>query len=183
LLSEREKRAYERGRADGIQEGKRAAQQERAQHGKQLERALNELRARFTDLESQGADAVLDLALTIARQVVGREIELKRDAVLAPLREAIAAIIDQAAHPRIHLNPQDHELVRTDLEADGLFKGARIVADPAVSRGGCRVETPQCEVDATVETRWRRVLAALGCDEDRGSGIEDRAVSERDGAR
>jgi flagellar assembly protein FliH len=126
---------------------------------------LNELRNRFSDLDSAGADQVLELALTIARQVVRREVQVSRDAVLPVLREAIAGIIDQHAHPRVHLNPQDLQLLQHDLDADGLFKGCRFVADALVSRGGCHIDTPQGEVDALLSTRWRRVLEALGMDE------------------
>jgi flagellar assembly protein FliH len=64
----------------------------------------------------------------------------------------------------VFLHPQDHALLRADLEADGLFKGCRFIADARVARGGCRLETAQGEVDATLATRWLRVLAALGID-------------------
>jgi len=169
-MSERERRAYERGRKDGFEEGVRAtvakARREHAGHGAQLERVLNELRARFLELDSAGADAVLDLSLAVARQVVRREVEVQRDAVLPPLREAIALVIDQQAHPRVHMNPDDLELIRADLEADGTLKGCRFIADAGLARGGCRVETTQGEIDASLATRWRRVLAALGIQTD-----------------
>ncbi len=165
-MSERERRAYERGRKEGFDAGVRAtverAQREHAGHGAQLERVLNELRARFAELESAGADAAFDLAVEIARQVVRREVDVSRDAVLAPLREAIALVIDQQTHPRVHLHPRDLDLVRADLDADGAFKGCRFIADAGVARGGCRIETHQGEIDAQLATRWRRVLAALG---------------------
>lgn len=165
-MSERERRAYERGRKEGFDAGARAAaeqaRRERADHAAKLERVLAELRARFGELESAGADQVLDLAVEIARQVVRTHVEVQRDAVLPPLREAVALIIDQQAHPRVHLNPRDLELVRPELEADGLFRGCRFIPDPAVAPGGCRIETHQGEVDAQLATRWRRVLASLG---------------------
>ena len=44
-------------------------------------------------------------------------------------------------------------------------RGARLVADPVVARGGCLVESDIGTIDASVETRWRRAAAALGCDE------------------
>lgn len=165
-MSERERRAYERGRKEGFEAGARAAaeqaRRERADHAARLERVLGELRARFGELESAGADRVLDLAVEIARQVVRTHVEVKRDAVLPPLREALALIIDQQAHPRVHLNPRDFELLRAELDSDGMFKGCRFIPDAAVGRGGCRIETHQGEVDAQVATRWRRVMAALG---------------------
>ncbi len=165
-MSERERQAHERGRKEGFDEGTRRAleqaRRERANHGAQLERVLAELRARFAELEEAGADLVLDLAVEMARQVVRSHVEVRRDAVLAPLREAVALVIDQHAHPRVHLNPNDFDLLRAELEADGVFKGCRFIADAAVARGGCRVETNQGEVDAQLAKRWQRVMAALG---------------------
>jgi len=165
-MSERERQAYERGRREGFGEGLAAgaerARLEWAGHQQAVERVLSALRARFAELESAGADAVLDLALEVARQVVRRDIEVRRDAVLPPLREAVALVVEHHAHPQVHMNPADLELLRADLNADGTFKGCRFVADASVERGGCRVETDKGDVDAQLATRWRRVLAALG---------------------
>jgi flagellar assembly protein FliH len=129
-----------------------------------MARVLDELRGRFAELESDGAEQVLQLALAIARQVVRREVEVDASTVMPALREAVASVIDQQTHPRVHLNPADLEHLRVDLEADGLLKGCRFVPDASVQRGGCRVETAHSDVDATIESRWQRVLAAVGID-------------------
>jgi flagellar assembly protein FliH len=164
LLSEREQRAFERGREDGYAAGHAAAMQLRAQHAADMARVLDALRGRFGELETDGAEQVLTLALTIARQVMRREMEVDHASVMPALHEAVHAVIDQQAHPRVHLNPQDLAHLRDSLDEDGLLKGCRFIADPAISRGGCRVETGHSDVDATIESRWNRVLAAVGID-------------------
>lgn len=164
LLSDREQRAYERGHEDGHAAGHAAAMQVRAQHAAEMARVLDALRGRFGELESDGAEQLLTLALTIARQVMRREMDVDRAAVMPALHEAVHAVIDQQAHPRVHMNPQDLAHLRDSLDADGLLKGCRFIADPAISRGGCRVETGHSDVDATIESRWNRVLAAVGID-------------------
>jgi len=164
LLSDRERRAYDRGRQEGFAAGRQAAMQIKAQHGREVALVLDDLRGRFAELEAEGAEQVLQLALAIARQVVRREVELDDAVVLPALREAVAAVIDQQSHPRVHLNPQDLEHLRPDLEADGLLKDCRFVPDEGVLPGGCRVETAQSDVDATLQSRWQRVLAAVGID-------------------
>ena len=164
LLSEREQRAYERGREDGYAAGHAAAMQLRTQHAADMSRVLDALRSRFGELETEGGEQVLTLALTIARQVMRREMEVDRASVMPALQEAVHAVIDQQAHPRVHLNPQDLAHLHDSLDADGLLKGCRFIADPAISRGGCRVETGQSDIDATIESRWNRVLAAVGID-------------------
>jgi flagellar assembly protein FliH len=164
LLSDRERRAYERGQQDGFAAGQQAAMLVKSQHGREMARVLDDLRGRFAELESDGAEQVLQLALAIARQVVRREVEVDASTVMPALREAVASVIDQQTHPRVHLNPADLDHLRIDLEADGLLKGCRFVPDASVQRGGCRVETAHSDVDATIESRWQRVLAAVGID-------------------
>ncbi len=164
LWSERERRAFERGREQGALEAHRAAQQARAGHLERIGNVIANLQAALDELASRGADALLDLSLEVARQVLRRELALRRDVALPAVREAIALIVDHAAHPRVHLNPQDHALVCGELEADSSHRGCRFVADASVPPGGCRIETPQGEIDATLATRWRRVISTLGVD-------------------
>lgn len=165
-LTAHDRRAFERGIEQGRREAFAAAAAQRQSQAQSIAGVLADLRARFGELESAGADALLDLALEIARQVVRREIQIHRDAVLPALREAVAMVIDQQAHPRVHMNPRDLEAIRADLDADGLFKGCRFIPDAQVGAGSCRVETALGEIDARLEVRWRRVVAeALGVDQ------------------
>jgi flagellar assembly protein FliH len=164
LWSERERRAFERGREQGALEATRAAQQVRTGHLERIGQVIANLQAGLDELAAHGADALLDLSLEVARQVVRGELSVRRDAALPAVREAIALIVDHTAHPQVHLSPQDYELVRAQLEADASHRGCRFVSDPSVPPGGCRIQTPQGEIDATLETRWRRVVATLGAD-------------------
>ncbi len=164
LWSERERRAFERGREQGVLETTRAAQQVRAGHLERIGQVIANLQAGLDELAARGADALLDLSFEVARQVVRREVSLRRDAALPAVREAIALIADHAAHPRVHLSTHDFELIRAELESEASYRGCRFVADPAIQPGGCRIETAQGEIDGTLETRWRRVIATLGAE-------------------
>ena len=39
-----------------------------------------------------------------------------------------------------------------------------VVEDHRIEPGGCRISSPNCEIDATLATRWKRVIAGLGRD-------------------
>ena len=43
-------------------------------------------------------------------------------------------------------------------------RNARLVADPQVERGGCRVQSDIAAVDATIGRRWAEAAASLGSD-------------------
>ncbi|HXY05112.1 MAG TPA: FliH/SctL family protein [Burkholderiaceae bacterium] len=158
----REQSGYEAGRTQGYADVMRSAQQARAADLQRIESLLIGLQSRFEQLSAQGADCLLDLALDIAGQILRREIQTQRDTILPVVREALAMIIDSHAHPTVRLAPQDFDLVREALRADGQFHGCRFLADPAIQPGGCRVESPHAEIDATLATRWRRVVQSLG---------------------
>jgi len=34
-----------------------------------------------------------------------------------------------------------------------------------MERGGCRIESANSEIDATLDVRWKRIVAALGRDD------------------
>ncbi|MEG0822346.1 MAG: flagellar assembly protein FliH [Burkholderiaceae bacterium] len=166
LLTDREQRAYDRGHADGVAQTARLAQEEaaraRANHTAQIDKVLADLRTRFAELETTGADQVLDLAIEIARHVVRHDIASGRDALLPVVREAVAAVIDQQTQPRVRLNPADFDLIAADLDTDHRLRHCQFLPDAQISRGGCRIETASSEVDASIETRWSQALAALG---------------------
>lgn len=160
----RQQSGYEAGKAQGYADAMKAAQQARAVDLQRFEALLGQLRSRFDELASHTADALLDLALDVAAQVLRREVQTQRDVVLPVVREALGHFAETHAHPTVRVSPTDFALVRDSLRADGVFQGCRVVSDAGVQPGGCKVETPQGEVDATLGTRWRRVVQSLGCD-------------------
>jgi len=159
----REQSGYDAGHAQGYADGMRAAQQARAADLQRVESLVAQLRGGFDELSSRTADVLLDLALDIAAQVVRREVQTRRDAVLPVVREALGMVIDSHAHPTLRLAPADFALVRQAMQDDGRLQGCRCIEDPSIAPGGCRVETAHGDVDATLATRWRRVVQSLGC--------------------
>ena len=58
----------------------------------------------------------------------------------------------------------DMELVKLHLADELRAAPWRLFADESITRGGCRAETSFGDIDATLQTRWRRVAASLGRD-------------------
>ncbi|MDW8467981.1 MAG: flagellar assembly protein FliH [Burkholderiales bacterium] len=153
---EAEQAGFAAGHAAGLAAARAEVERLRALFGS-ADRAL----ALF---EERLAGELLDLAIEIARQVIRGEIATRRETVLAPAREALAMLAQEARAVEIHVHPADAELLRQHL-ADELARGGwRVLEDPRIEPGGVRLASSSGEVDATVATRWRRVLAALGQD-------------------
>jgi flagellar assembly protein FliH len=162
--AERAKDGYAAGREQGYADAQRDVQRARAVDLQRLEALMASLQGEFDQLAARTADALLDLAVDIAAQVLRQEVQTRREAILPVVHEALGLLQAARAHPTVRLAPIDFETVRTAMQSDGQFQGCRFVADASIAPGGCRVESASGEVDATLPVRWRRVLQTLGVD-------------------
>jgi flagellar assembly protein FliH len=155
--------AYREGLVAGRQEAQAALAGERTEL-KALMAGVNEL---IHDFEQTLAGDVLSVGLELAKQIVRTSLRLHPDLVTEVVREAISSLPGLSEHTVLLLNPADAALVRKGLEDDPSLASLpwKIVEDAQIERGGCRLETPTTEVDAVLETRWRRVVASLGRDD------------------
>lgn len=153
------------GRDAGMNEGYQAGlQQGRNDANAEITRfrtVIDNLDQAVTDFEARMTEPILDLALLIARQVIGTTLENDPARMLGPVREALGQLPDLQGPLKIVVNPDDAEII-AQLKAEPELAHSRIVIDAALARGGCRLETPQVDFDLSLETRWRRVIATLG---------------------
>jgi len=162
------------GLADGFRQGfeagvthAQAGHRERElQAGRSLAervQALDEaLRQRFEELEREAADAVVALALDVARHALRSTLAVRPESIVPVVQEALASLFGEAVRARLHLNADDAALVRDELGASLAGMSCEIVVDASITPGGCRIQTPRAGVDASVETRWQRTLASMG---------------------
>jgi flagellar assembly protein FliH len=150
--------AFDEGYAAGYDQGITAAIAE----VQRLEAVARNAGTAFTAFEEQLAPQLLSLAIAVARQIVRREIATDPAAIVPVMREAFDQLTGSETGKQLFLNPADVELVRAHLSEDAGTSPWRIVEDPRVEAGGCRIATRESDIDATVETRWRRTVAALG---------------------
>ncbi|HYP66794.1 MAG TPA: FliH/SctL family protein [Thiobacillaceae bacterium] len=146
------------GMLQGIEDGRREAQADCLR--------MKDLAVSFTQalesLDFKIADMVLDLALDVARQVVAGELAAKPERVMDVVRLALRQMMDTTREARLLLNPEDAALVRPQLEEVLDESRLRIVEDSRIVRGGCLIETPHGDLDATLQMRWRQVVKVLG---------------------
>jgi len=104
--------------------------------------------------------------MTVARHLVRRELKTDSGVVVSVVREAVALLPASVRRIRVFLHPEDAGLVRQALSVssdDGDELRWRIIEEPTLTRGGCRVESEDSRIDATVEARLGALIArALG---------------------
>lgn len=146
------------GRRDGYADGEALIKAEIAR----LAALANEFSQALEAGEAQLADELLALALDIAGQVLRSSLKVKPELILPLVRDAIAALVNPHGHPALSLNPEDAALVRPQLGEQLAHTGWRILEDAQIARGGCKIDNSGAEIDATLATRWRRVVESLG---------------------
>ena len=152
------RQASAEGYEAGYQEGREKAKAELARLA-QLMAALDGSLQRFDEDLTQN---LLSLSLDIAKQMLRETLKVRPELVLPVIREAVNSLPQASQHPHLKLHPDDASLVRSLMEDELNHFHWKIIEDGRMERGGCLVETANSEIDATLETRWKRALASLG---------------------
>jgi len=131
-------------------------------------------------LHEQLAQVLATTATQLAGQVVRSEIAARPDLIAGVAQEAIEALLMSARHITLRVHPEDHPLVAQGIGETLVSKGVRLVTDATLTRGGCIVESDIGAIDATLQTRWERAAAALGCESTWVNGPSEATTAEVD---
>lgn len=158
--------ARQAGYQDGYRDGMAAlenfkqtfAQQATAQVGALLDAFDSQLMA----LDGELAQSLARTAVELARQVLRSELTQRPELVAQVATDAVNAVMLSARHIAVHVHPQDLPLVAEGAEETLAARGARLLADPSIERGGVRVDSDVGTIDARIAVRWAQAAAALG---------------------
>ncbi len=151
---------YREGRDKGEAEGRAAAEQSLAREAEYLGRLMSALTEPLEQLDREIEEELAALAIAVARQLIRRELKTDPGQIVAVVREALGLLPSSQRTATVTMHPEDAALVRSALKLDQTRVPWRIVEDPLIGRGGCRVETEVSRIDATVEARLAAVIAA-----------------------
>ena len=153
---------YQDGYRDGLVALESFKQSFASQVSSQMGQVLTALDTELGALEQQMASSVARVATELARQVVRSELSVRPALVAQVAREAVNAVLMSARQITVLVNPDDQALVAAGCEEALAARGARLLAQPSVARGGCRVESDAGVIDARIGARWRQATHALG---------------------
>ena len=147
------------------------AEAERQQEHERLRTLARSLTAAATELkrcrEQVEAESVR-LALAVAARLIVRESADSEAFARAAVREIMQNVISSDLI-RIRVNPDDRAILGQALGGELADQGIEIASDPSLERGGCLADTRLGTIDASVETRWARMVLALTKEPDDGS--------------
>jgi len=168
-LEQIHKAAYDEGFAQGKKAGfdyghKESLVQGRAELAKQVERfeqLMQVLERPLQQLDDQVERELIEIVISMVRQLVRREVKTDPEQIIGVVREALSILPVSSRGIRVVLHPEDAALVRKVYELSENELSWKIVEDPVVARGGCRVITETSQVDATLESRLATLIAPL----------------------
>ena len=155
-----QQQAQQEGFAAGFREGGALA----AKQAARMQELLSAFAQESQQFNERLAQDLLGLALAISKQIMRESLKVHPELILALVNEVLGQLPHAHKHARLSLHPEDAALVRTSLGDAINHSGWHIIEDAKLARGGCRLDTPDCDIDATLEGRWRRVVSALGED-------------------
>jgi len=163
-ISQMENEAYEKGYASGQQAATRDYQEAIEgfhANSRQVLQEINQLRqAVYTDTEQE----ILSLAVQIAQKLVCRQLEID-PATIADIAQAACMQAKECEMVIIYAHPDHLENLRNrkaEIQAQ-LYRAQKIefIGDPGISGGGCRIETEQGHIDATIDTMIEHIRSLI----------------------
>ncbi|HEY3433988.1 MAG TPA: flagellar assembly protein FliH [Rhodocyclaceae bacterium] len=152
------------GHAEGHEEGYKTGHEEGKAKGEEAARHLmtiaEKLDTALAGMDGAVAEELTALAMEVAREVLRQTLALQPETVVGVVRDALLQLPHQ--HANIYLHPDDAALVRSYAGDQLSHAGHRIHEDPRLQRNDVSIEASGAHVDATMATRWRRVVETLG---------------------
>ena len=154
-------RALIEARDTGLKEGRAEAETESAALHAELRRLIAELPDAFERFCLMQAPALTQLCITAVEKILQEQLSLEPERVVAVVRSAIAHV-PHSQRLIIQVHPEDLPL----LQQASLTEGPRsqeliLEADLRLQRGGCRIESRQGVVDASIEGALLRLSGIL----------------------
>lgn len=154
---------FSTGEKDGFHAGQLKARQEAdatlAPKLASLEKLMTQLLEPIADQDRNIEHAMVTLVGQLAREVIQRDLLIDSSQIRQVLRDALKLLPMGASNVRIHINPQDFEMVKALRERHE--ETWKIIEDSDLMPGGCRIETEQSRIDASVETRLGQAISQL----------------------
>jgi flagellar assembly protein FliH len=157
---------YAQGHAQATLEGQRQIAQYIESQGQEAARHYLKLfesaSLQIADSHQVMAQGVLELACELARQVLRHELSSNPNALQPVIREALSVLAADCKAAVVRLNPLDLDVLEVVLRQEFPSLSLTLLADSAVTPGGCLVQASGTVVDGSIEKRWSRTVAKLG---------------------
>ena len=159
-----EQEAYEKGFAQGEKDGLELGGKKAIKVVENIENILIEINHLKNDIIERYEKEILELIFSIAEKITHRRINLDEKAIKGTVLDALHLASDKS-NVLFRINPEDFDIIEK-LRPEFLarfkeLKSIIVTSDPSVTRGGCFLETPYGDIDASIETQLEKIHQSL----------------------
>ncbi len=151
--------AYEQGKQDALQGNKETEKTQQSELRQTIEaftHACIEVENLHEEILEQSRGDMINLVIALSRKIIGREVATGRDVIANTLKKAIELAMKNNAYD-IWLNPDDlatiEKMVPDLISSVQQLNHISLKTDQEILRGGCRLDSDTCTVDATIEAQ------------------------------
>jgi len=159
-----EQEAYEKGFARGEKNGLELGDTKALKIIENIENLLTEVSQLKAEMIKQHEKEIVQMVFAIAGKVIHTQVNFDEKAVRGSILNALALTAEKN-NITLKINPEDFDCVeKLRPEFFSEFKDLKsimITADPSISRGGCLLETPNGDIDASIETQLEMIHKCL----------------------
>lgn len=171
---EGQKRGYETGLRAGNEEGLRSAADENRRNIEELAEMIQAVEKEKEKVLQRFGDNIQDLAISIAKAILKKELEIDGKAMSTIILSATDAYRNQA-WLRIYVSEQTANVLTkadTDIVAKlkSISENVKVVAAQGMGEGGCIIEMPDQVIDAGIDTQLRKIRNAINSAVTTGNG-------------
>lgn len=157
--------AYQEGFTLGQKEGYAQAENEVETSSQSLLSILQLMTEPLNNFDDDIVEQLGHLSMLVAKQIIRRELHTDESEVVGIVREVMKSLPASSRQVVLQLNPDDAEIVRNAFsmgkESESEENSWKIVEDPLLMRGGCKVTSENSRIDATVESQLNHVITTL----------------------
>jgi flagellar assembly protein FliH len=161
---------FDQGYADGLEQGFEQASLKAEEEHSQLQVQFSEkFNALFNVYENDLNNAreniateILEFSLYLTQAMVNTALKIQPELLITIIEQSLNALPCLELPAKLHINPLDAPLVDETLGQQLMQSGWKIIKDPNIEPGGCKINTATNEIDASIATRWQYLQLSLG---------------------
>ena len=158
-------KAIEDARKEACQEAKDSFEVEHRALFEQVNSLVQNLEEAIPKAFREMEEALTHMACTLTKKLMAN-IPVDSERIRAVVSEAIGELEREAAL-QVRIHPDDLALLSEGAKGNNpaiqfdRSENLRFIPDENLTRGGCYIKTPFGDFDATMESKWARVIAAF----------------------
>lgn len=155
------KEGKEIGYKKGFEKGLIEIKNEKKKKILQIEKFLVELKSSLIGLDSVIPSKIMQIAIKISEKIIKQSPLCNTKVILKETQKLLHNKNFLGNNLSIYVHPDDINVLKNNLGDTLKDQGWRILGDSQLLRGGLRIMSENGEIDATLESRWKKICQIL----------------------